>query len=1343
MQQIGKYRITGELGRGGFGVVYRGFDAAVGRDVAIKVLSSQSDPDHIRRFHAEAMTAASFHHKNIVVIHEFGEDNGIQYLVMEYLKGTNLQELIKRKVPLTTLEKLRIMSEVAQGLKCAHEHGVIHRDVKPANIMRLEDRSVKIMDFGIARLLTVEGRLTQAGLVVGTPQYMAPEQFQTGDVDVLCDIWAYGVVLYELLSGINPFFATDAPGIIYRVTLREIDPVAYFLRDCPKLLESMVARLLSRNREDRYQSMEDVVIDLKGVIEDLVHVEVSDLARDAERLIRSDSMDEAQSVIRQILELEPSHAAARKWREEIREHSRQRALQEKVHGLMRDAEAEVFFRNYTAAMEKLTSAANLDPTAEHVKARLAEVRAAKERVDLAAWLLSSARQELEREALTSAFEHATEAAAADPENRDAQTLLQEVRQAISAREIRISRQAQLSKVRGLLVMQAYDEALPILEDLAAKHPGDREIDERLEEVRNLHRAQRDRQKVEAALRQARDLIRAGDYRSAHGLLSDWARSLPDHEQVRSLLQYTAEQAELERIKRESEQALREAAALQNADSDRALSQLERVLALSPGQEDALRMREEILSDRRQEQEDRAIRESIAECRALMDANDLERAAAEVQKLAGQNPQHPDVISFQRDLERCVQAHGDAQVIRQHAQRAESLLDAGQRFDATRLLNDLTARYPGEAAFPELLAKAAAIEKKEREIADEAMREIEKKIEAGEYSSAIQLSQDAASRYATDGRFAVLAERAKAAREFGNRLQTIDELIHANNVEQAAALARSPAPEPRLTAALRQRQSIIEEKKKRQAEFSAADESRKRGEFEKAREIAFHLARTDPHDAAARMLMQQIEEDAAADEKRERKHQMRREAEELRERGEYGDAVERLESATLMFPEDTGLWTELKRTIAARDEYQKRQRYTEGRKQLQAHIARHEFEEAIGQANEMLKQFPGDRSLLDDLDVAKSGNQIRLRRLEADSRIRDLEKLFRQGDAKAVRVKAERLLKDGEEPRARELMIWAERTLQEAAALHGEAKGPSKITRWVLGASIGAAIMVAGVVLVRNHYGGPGMIQANLSELMFSYQQGQPLPPVKTFAMKGAAKNGWAVAATDPWIDAHATDAGVVTVGLTQPLNPGEYSSLVSVSPSGSDAAPATVRVRVSVSAAPPAVVELRPPDSLRRQEVKAESLTKLQSPPTKTIPKADIPQSKPALDATVSEVKQPVQPEPSPPPASPAATAAIEEPIVNCHASDYPGLPNGTIRWSGSLPQNTELTLDRHNRILSGQGGTVRGDRLPGCDVSVTVVSAGTAVVEAPSPANRFARLTLRNTSAAAVTAITIRWEVK
>src|ERR1041385_3293163 len=221
--KIGRYEILDEIGRGAFGQVYRAFDPDVNRRVAVKVLNTIGAPDILARFRNEAAAAGNLNHRNIVTIYDFGEHNGVPYIVMELVDGQDLQKtMVSRRLSL--LQKMEIMSQVADGLHFAHRHGVIHRDVKPANIMVLPDGLVKILDFGIARLNQANAaRQTRTGYLVGTILYMSPEQFQEAIVDSLCDIWAYGVVYYEILTGKYPFEAKDNASLMYKVT--RLDPV--------------------------------------------------------------------------------------------------------------------------------------------------------------------------------------------------------------------------------------------------------------------------------------------------------------------------------------------------------------------------------------------------------------------------------------------------------------------------------------------------------------------------------------------------------------------------------------------------------------------------------------------------------------------------------------------------------------------------------------------------------------------------------------------------------------------------------------------------------------------------------------------------------------------------------------------------------------------------------------------------------------------------------------------------------------------------------------------------------------------------------------------------------------
>ena len=268
--QIGRYKVLGELGRGGFGRVFRAFDPTVSRLVAVKMLT-EGGKDVLTRFRNEATVAGNLRHENIITVYEYGEHQGQPFLAMEYLEGEDLHHIIACRKPLTLLQKCNIMAQVADGLYCAHQHGVVHRDVKPANIMLLHDGRVKIMDFGIARIIrdTEATRLTRQGFVLGTLLYMAPEQFAGPDIDALCDIFAYGLIYFELLAGKHPFEASDWRALMYKISFEDPPPLLTLAPEVPEALERVITRILHKDRELRYQSLKEVLFDTEPILIEL------------------------------------------------------------------------------------------------------------------------------------------------------------------------------------------------------------------------------------------------------------------------------------------------------------------------------------------------------------------------------------------------------------------------------------------------------------------------------------------------------------------------------------------------------------------------------------------------------------------------------------------------------------------------------------------------------------------------------------------------------------------------------------------------------------------------------------------------------------------------------------------------------------------------------------------------------------------------------------------------------------------------------------------------------------------------------------------------------------------
>jgi serine/threonine-protein kinase len=263
-EKIGKYEITGKIGSGGFGAVYRGRDPYIKRTVAIK--TCQLNDEEIKsRFFREAELAGNLHHRHITTIYDFGVENGIPFIVQEFLSGEDLDKKIKRGDPLPLLRKVEILAAITDGLAYAHAAGIIHRDIKPANVRILDDGSVKIMDFGIAKSLQTESNLTQTGITLGTSAYLAPEQIRGEPVDRRTDIFSLGILAYELLTYRKPFRGEHLSTVLYKILNDTPEPIETAAPDAPPALVAAVSRAMEKQRDNRYATMEALKQDLLNV----------------------------------------------------------------------------------------------------------------------------------------------------------------------------------------------------------------------------------------------------------------------------------------------------------------------------------------------------------------------------------------------------------------------------------------------------------------------------------------------------------------------------------------------------------------------------------------------------------------------------------------------------------------------------------------------------------------------------------------------------------------------------------------------------------------------------------------------------------------------------------------------------------------------------------------------------------------------------------------------------------------------------------------------------------------------------------------------------------------------
>ncbi|MCC6547028.1 serine/threonine protein kinase [Candidatus Sumerlaeota bacterium] len=263
---LGPYLIRNRLSRGGMGEVLLGYDEALRRQVAVKVMDRRlvTDGDAIKRFEREARASASIQHSSIAGVYLVGlTDDGLPFLAMEFIDGGSLMDVIRKRVPLGYAEMARVMEEVAAGLQAARKQNIVHRDIKPANIMLTAKKEAKLVDFGLAKIFFEDSYVTQEGMVLGTPSYMAPEQGRGRVVDHRADIYSFGATFYHMIAGRPPFTADSPVQIMMKHVTAPLVPLKTLNQNVPVEFDEIIGKCMRKDVDERYQDYEPLLVDIK------------------------------------------------------------------------------------------------------------------------------------------------------------------------------------------------------------------------------------------------------------------------------------------------------------------------------------------------------------------------------------------------------------------------------------------------------------------------------------------------------------------------------------------------------------------------------------------------------------------------------------------------------------------------------------------------------------------------------------------------------------------------------------------------------------------------------------------------------------------------------------------------------------------------------------------------------------------------------------------------------------------------------------------------------------------------------------------------------------------------
>lgn len=539
---IGRYNVICELGRGGMGVVYRGEDKLIGREVAIKTLT-EITPELRDRFYVEARSGV-LNHPNIVTVYEVGEHEGMPFIAMEFMSGDSLETMLRSGRKLTLLETFSIIEQLCSGLGYAHLNRVVHRDIKPGNLIVQPDGKVKIVDFGIARLADQSSRLTKADAVIGTFHYIAPERLKGEMSDGRSDIWSVGVMLYQMLGGELPFSGEDV-STLYKVINEPHPSIKAVVADISDDLAAIVDRALEKNPDDRYDTAEEMGFDLQGISEGLKKEHVGDLISSAKRLIEQRQFTSARSFLIDLQRTDPQNTEAKRLMREVQEQLNKLQKAEQVRQIAEQAEEAVLAQHYDDAVSLYRQAQKFDTdNALEINEKLENALRLKEKQDEIRSLWQQAGDARRRGDLVPAEEYLGQALKLDEKSTD-------LRNAYSAIMCEMESKVKESQVQGLLdtareglISRKYTDAIAQLRkasEIDPLHPG---VEKLLKEATTRQEEERRRILIEHMVGEIQEAIDREDYELALSQLNRALEKLPA-------------EAALLRLKEETERKKRE------------------------------------------------------------------------------------------------------------------------------------------------------------------------------------------------------------------------------------------------------------------------------------------------------------------------------------------------------------------------------------------------------------------------------------------------------------------------------------------------------------------------------------------------------------------------------------------------------------------------------------------------------------------------------------------------------------------------------------------------------------------------------------------------------------------
>jgi serine/threonine protein kinase len=978
LEKLGKYLIQRELGRGAGGVVYRARDPIINRLVALKTITTglAEYPDLLQRFYQEAQSAGGLQHPNIVTIYDLGDADGIPYIAMELLEGESLDQLISRRAALPVPLKLTYALQACRALDYAHKRGIIHRDIKPDNVMLTRDGTVKVVDFGIARVL--ETSKTQTGMLLGTFAYMSPEQYHGEHADARSDIWSFGVLLYELLAYQRPFRGATPASLMHSICQQEPAPLQETIPDCPAALEKVIQRVLRKSPDERYQSMEEVLLDLDPICKSLQAESVAALVVQARTLSEEGDYAQSRDLLRQALQIDSTNTQARNLLDKANTELRRILIRPKLQQQIEKGQELLAEGKIQEARMEAEVVLQLDPTFEPGQELLKRVHQEMDRARQIAEWIDAAEQRLAQGLLEEAEELLAKVLEAESTNEQAKALQLQVTNEKAERQRRAQFFEKMQQARGLWTQQNYAECIQLLVDLRKDFPDDDEI------PRLLETAQEDQanQKRSQGLADARSMLANRRYDGCTALLTELRKQFPGDDEILKLQKTVLE----DQRKQRRAQSVGEARSLLAARRyDDCTSLLNSILKEFPGDEEVLQLQRNVIEDQRKEQRS----QSIAEARSLFAARRHDACTTLLSSILKEFPGDEEALQLQKN----VLDDQRKQRMLDSLSEARNLLAAKRYDDCIERLLSLQKEYPDETDVSRLLETAQA-EKAEQQ-RQQGVAKARKLLAARRYDECNTLLLELQKQFPKDDEIPKLLDAVRKDQAEQRKLQGLTEarsLLHSRKYEECIALLgklRGEHANDNEVAKLLETALAEQAEQRKLKILSEARSLLTSRNYEECLALLAKLQSQYPKDNDIAKLIEIAREDRAEQQKQRQLADARNHLAARR----FADAMGVLDALREAHPKDAGVIKLRALALQEKEKQESFERLQSELKALKKLVSDKKYTEVLAQSERIQKEFPGNMDLSRLIEFSKAQHAEIEREAQQQKSLQEVKKLF--------------------------------------------------------------------------------------------------------------------------------------------------------------------------------------------------------------------------------------------------------------------------------------------------------------------------------------------------------------